>query len=129
MKFHKTLTIFLIVNSFVFDLGAMENLAPQTSINATSVTLTLPLPSLNERQKYIINTSDDNGLICHNFFREKEIKNKLFELQTKVDTLPELENKLLEKEKPVSLISGNTVSSVAIGAVLGLITGFFIAKK
>lgn len=125
MKFLQMLTIFSIVNNSL----AVENIAPQVQILESSIKLELPLPKNNERQKYEIMLSSDLGYICHNGFREREIKDKLFSLQTKVNTIPELEKKLLEKEKPTSFIGSDTWRDIAIGFGIGIIGGFAISKK
>jgi hypothetical protein len=126
--------ISLIVSNLALN-GAIANdttnllLSPQTQILTNSVKIELPMPVKTARQKYIINVTLDDGFICHNFLREKEIKDKLFSLQTKADLVPVVENKLLEDKKPVSLIDTNTYTSGSIGVSLGLIIGFFIFKK
>lgn len=134
MKFLKMLMTSLIVsnlflNGVLADDLNQSNLSPQVQLTDKWVKVELPLPVKAERQKFVINVTSDNGYICHNYFREQEIKDKLFSLQTIADTVPVLEKKLLDTPVPVSMISSSTTSSIAIGAVLGLITGFFISKK
>jgi len=114
----------IVNNSF-----AIENIAPQVQILTSSIKLELPLPKNNERQKYEIMLPDNLGYICHNSFREREIKNKLFSLQTKVDTIPELERKILEKETPTSFIASNTWRDFLIGFGIGIASGFVINSK
>lgn len=134
MKFQKTLMTFLIVSE-ALQGGAIANdfksssIIPSTQILKETIKFELPTPKTTERQKYIINVGSENGFVCHNFVREKEIKDKLFSLQALANTVPELEKKLLETPQEVSFIKTNTGTSIAIGAVLGLITGFFISKK
>lgn len=134
MKFQMMLMIFLIANSSLGNEGNISGfnestISPQSTVLSKLVKIELPLPVKTERQKFIINVTPDNGYVCHNYLRETEIKDKLFSLQTKVDTIPELEKKLLETPKPTSFIATNTQTSLAVGALLGLITGFFISKK
>jgi hypothetical protein len=119
----------LFLNGVLADDLNQSNLSPQVQLTDKWVKVELPLPVKAERQKFVINVTSDNGYICHNYFREQEIKDKLFSLQTIADTVPVLEKKLLDTPVPVSMISSSTTSSIAIGAVLGLITGFFISKK
>lgn len=102
---------------------------PTIQILTSSVKVELPLPVETERQKFIINVSSENGFICHNFLREREIKDKLFALQTKADTIPALETKVLETPANVSMISPSTYYSASAGAALGFIMGFFILRK
>lgn len=108
---------------------AVEDTASKIKLNPSSISLNLPYPKHDERQKYVINVTSDDGFICHNFYREKEIKDKLFELQTKVETIPELENKLLKKEDPVSFMENSTISSLLIGLSIGLVSGVLISKR
>lgn len=134
MKFLKTLMISLIVSNLAVNSAFASDIqnpvfSPQILILTNSVKLELPLPVKTARQKFIINVTQDDGFICHNFLREKEIKDKLFSLQTKADLVPVVENKLLEEKKPVSLIDTNTYTSGAIGLSVGFILGFFILKK
>jgi len=134
MKFHKTLMTFLIVSNLVLNRASADDSEPSSKfptiqVLTKSVKIELPSPNSTERQKFVINVTPDNGFICHNFLREKEIKDKLFSLQALTNTIPELEKKLLETPKPVAFIESNTVTSVAMGAVIGLITGFFISRK
>lgn len=125
MKSVQMLMIFLIANNSL----AVENIAPQVQVLDSSLKIELPLPKNNERQKYEIMLSPDSGYICHNRFREQEIKDKLFSLQTKVDTIPELQNKLLEKEKPTSFIGSDTWRDILIGFAIGSVSGFVISQK
>ena len=132
MKFLQKLTIYLTINSL--SLGALkaEELtfsALSVSLKPNSLTLTLPLPKESELEKYIVKTSDENGYICHNFFREKMIKDKLFELKTKNEIIPELEKKAIEESPNVSMFSPNVVPTAIGGVLLGLLAGFFISRK
>lgn len=133
MKFHKTLMICLIASVALNSASGSDikfsNKFPQVQILTASVKIELPRPEKTERQKFIISVSEDNGFICHNFVREKEIKDKLFSLQTKNEIIPELEKKAVEAQPEVSFIESNTVTSIAIGAVLGLVSGFLIADQ
>jgi hypothetical protein len=134
MKFQKTLMTFLIVSKLTLN-GAVANdippgqIIPLTLVSPNSVIIELPMPVTTERQKFVINVTFDNGFICHNFLREKEIKDKLFSLETKAALVPIVENKLLEKEKPVTLFESSTLTSASLGILSGLIIGFFISKK
>lgn len=126
--------IFLIVSNLLLNKAIAENSTksatyPLVQTLTNSVKIELPLPVETERQKFIINVSSENGFICHNFLREKEIKDKLFSLEAVKNTVPELETMVLEKKEPVSFISGSTSQSASVGMVLGLIMGFFIFKK
>lgn len=125
MKSLQMLTIFLIANNSI----AIENIAPQVQILTSSIKLELPLPKNNERQKYEIMLPDNLGYICHNSFREREIKDKLFSLQTKVDTIPDLERKILEKETPTSFIASSTWRDFLIGFGVGVLSTIAISNK
>jgi hypothetical protein len=130
-KFQKTLTICLIANClFSETLKAEDQISPEVKILSNKVSLSLPLnPSNSERQKYIVNTSPENGYICHNFFREREIKDKLFELKTTSELNKELENKLLTKPSESYFINPSTTTSVLVGSILGIVGGFFLFNK
>lgn len=125
MKFLPMLMIFSIESRSL----AIENISPQVQLLNSSLKVELPLPKSDERQKYEIMLSGNLGYICHNGFREKEIKDKLFSLQARVDTIPELEKKLLEKENPSSFIASDTWRDLGLGFALGIITGFVINSK
>lgn len=131
LKSLKTLMICLTANCLALEpLKIEDQISPEVKIDLTKVNLSLPNnPSNTERQKYIINTSPDNGYICHNFYREKEIKDKLFELKTLADTNKELEKKALEPVSPSYLINPSTSTSILIGTVLGIVSGFFLFNK
>jgi len=130
MKSLQKLTIYLTINGLILgDLKAGE-IPPALGVKVRpdSIALTLPHPKESESEKYIVKFSDSNGFICHNFFREKQIKEKLFELKTQNEIIPELENKALE-DKPVSMFPENALSYTLSGVVLGILTGFFISRK
>jgi len=130
-KFQKMLTICLIANCTMIDLLKGEDqISPMVKVESNNIVLSLPLyPSTTERQKYIVNTSNENGYICHNFIREREIKDKLFELKTMSELNKELEKKALENKGDSYLINPSSTTSVLFGSVLGLIGGFFLFNK
>lgn len=118
MKSLMTLIVSLMINSLCM---AGENF-PVVTVLPQSLKLELPLPQKIKREKYIIALSEDNGLICHNFVREIEIKNKLFELKTRAELVPQLEEKAIENKPTVSIVESN----IYVGALVGFLSGAII---
>ena len=129
MKYLQTLITYLIASNLAIASQGNEILSPQVQFSSRSVNLELPLPSKTERQKYIVQTSEDNGFVCHNFLREEELKDKLFDLETQVATIPFLEEKLKQKEAPTALIDSSTTTNILIGFVAGMVAMFAINQK
>jgi hypothetical protein len=125
MKFLMTLIASLILNNTSM---AGEDL-PIFSILPNSLKLELPIPQKEKREKYIITTSDNNGFVCHNFYREIEIKNKLFELKTNADLIPKLELKAIENKPPITLIKSNIYTTVLISFLSGAIITLALKSK
>jgi len=129
MRFLQKLTIYLTISCLAIDnLKAEIPSAFNVNVNSDSLTFTLPFPEESKPQKYIVKFSDNNGFICHNYFREKQIKDKLFELKTNNSTIPDLETMVFE-EKPISIFEKNTLSMTLAGVIVGILAGFFISRK
>lgn len=135
MKFHQTLIIFSIVSSLLITNTAIPNELKAHIIQVTpsSVKLELPSPKQSELQKYIINVNGEGqpelGFICHNFARERAIKDALFELQTKAEMVPVLEEKALENKPEVALIDKSNYWSIGLGFLAGAIFSVALNKK
>lgn len=102
---------------------------PTAILSDTSLKLELPLPQKDKREKYIFGTSETNGFICHNYYREIEIKNKLFELKTKSELVPELEQKAIENKPPVTIMESNSYVTAIVGFLAGAIITLAVKKN
>lgn len=125
MKSLLILTASLMINSLCM---AGENF-PTAILSDTSLKLELPLPQKDKREKYIFGTSETNGFICHNYYREIEIKNKLFELKTKSELVPELEQKAIENKPPVTIMESNSYVTAIVGFLAGAIITLAVKKN
>ncbi|PIS01507.1 MAG: hypothetical protein COT84_01990 [Chlamydiae bacterium CG10_big_fil_rev_8_21_14_0_10_35_9] len=93
---------------------------------ADSHTITLEEPSLIERQK--IRTP--NGWICHNGVRERQINDKLQELQIKVNSCQLIKEKALDVSPEINLFPNTTfvIAGLTISFSLGLVAGILLIK-
>lgn len=123
MKFLKTLIIFLIVNDFV--LGG-ENSPLRFQISDDLIQIDLPKPLPDSRQKFIINVTENSGYVCHNQFREREIKDRLFELQTKVDACSKIEEIAVKPNETGLEDFGKGLQKYALGGAVGVVLGLLL---
>ena len=123
MKFLKTLIIFLIVNDLT--LGG-ENSPLRYQISDDLIQIDLPKPLPDSRQKFIINVSDNLGYVCHNQFREREIKDKLFELQTKNDACSKIEEIAVKPTETGLEDFGKGFQKYALGGAIGMVIGLLL---
>lgn len=135
MKFHPTLIVFLIASNLIFSELALpsELNAHLIQVSPSSVKLELPYPSTSELQRYTINVNDEgrpeNGFICHNFVRERAIKDKLFELHTKLEMRPRLEEMAIENKPEINVLDGSNYVSIALGFLAGAVLTIAVSKK
>lgn len=135
MKFHQTLIIFLVVSNLLITNTAIpdELKAHIIQVTPSSVKLELPTPKTSELQKYIFNVNGEGqpelGFICHNFARERAIKDALFELQTKAELASKLEEKAVENKPEVSFIDKSNYWTIGLGFLAGAIFSVALNKK
>lgn len=123
MKFLKTLIIFLIVNDLT--LGG-ENSPLRFQISEELVQVDLPKPLSDTRQKFIINVTDNLGYVCHNQLRERDIKDKLFELQTKADACLKIEEIAVKPQETGLEDFGKGLQKYALGGAIGVVLGLLL---
>lgn len=110
----------------------MGSLVLWPSFANDGINISLPIPSKFERERHVIAISDDNGYVCHNYIRERQINNKLEEQRIKLETSCQGASELaLDVHPEVSLFdsSGLVIGGFAVSFAAGAVTAIILINK
>jgi hypothetical protein len=110
----------------------LASLIFRPSFAQDGVNINLPTPSLFKRERHVIPISDNNGYVCHNYVRERQINNKLEEQRIRLDTSCQGASKLaLDVHPDVSLFDshGLVIGGFAVSFAAGAVAAILIINK